>query len=434
MQPSLNRPQQVTKTFLSRFAVVPLLALILSGLTMHAQAADLGQPPSGEIPILFNDHTVYATPDTLRKGRVLAALVKGGQIYVPLRSMFEQMGATVSVSADGKTITAEKPGSSVAVTLGRAEVVVNGETRPLDVPPMVYRGIVLVPVRVISEGLGAYVQWVPERRLVVVRYLSQPVPAPPTAPPTPTPTMAPTPIPIPVIVPTPTPTPAPHEYRGFIAAAISAPRNYNEFSAGQYCPETFMLSAAYAFEHSPIAIKVDYRQDAYVTSDNVTDAFSNHFTQFNTIDGGVAFTPVFLARQSSLDARLEFQVAAPRIYLGVGFVSADTNYGYPRLTGFGAGIEKLPELHAGLNWFGSAFYYPNTSGTYTINNALSPNNGRSFRQTYAITKYDIGLTLVSAHLPVYLYGGLAGDRYKAKQNAPIDQQHDGPYAGLGLKL
>jgi len=122
--------------------------------------ADFGSPPSGEIPILYNDHTVYTKPDILKRSRVLAALVKGGHVYVPLRSMFEQMGATVSVSDDGQTITASKTGASVSVTLRRAEVVVNGETRPLDVPPMIYKGVVLVPVRVISEALGAYVLWV----------------------------------------------------------------------------------------------------------------------------------------------------------------------------------------------------------------------------------------------------------------------------------
>ena len=58
--------------------------------------ADFGSPPSGQIPILYNDHHVYTKPDVLKQGRVLAALVKGGTILIPLRSMFEQMGATVS--------------------------------------------------------------------------------------------------------------------------------------------------------------------------------------------------------------------------------------------------------------------------------------------------------------------------------------------------
>ena len=117
-------------------------------------------PPSGQIPILYNDHHVYTKPDVLKQARVLAALVRGGTLLIPLRSMFEQMGATVSYDAGSKTVTVSKPGAEVKVTVGKPEVVINGESRPLDVPPMMYQGNVLVPVRVISEGMGAYVQWV----------------------------------------------------------------------------------------------------------------------------------------------------------------------------------------------------------------------------------------------------------------------------------
>ena len=36
------------------------------------------------IPILFNDHHVYSKPDVLKQGRVLAALVRGGTVLIPL--------------------------------------------------------------------------------------------------------------------------------------------------------------------------------------------------------------------------------------------------------------------------------------------------------------------------------------------------------------
>ena len=410
--------------------------LLLCG--QAARASDLGSPPSGEIPILFNDHTVYAKPDTLTDNRVLAALVKDGQIYVPLRSMFEQMGATVSVSADGKTITAVKPGSSVSVTLGKPEVVVNGESRPLDVPPMLYKGIVLVPVRVISEGLGAYVQWVPDRRLVVVRYVALPAPPPPapivTAPPKPPPP-PPSPVPAPVVVPpTPAPTAAPTpSYTAFIQAAYSWSNNYNEFVAGGYC-DTWIANVALAPQNSPFALKADFRQDSYVTSSNATDAFGNHYTQFATIDGGVAFTPVFLGRQSSLDIRAEFQVFKPRVYVGVGYLHTANNYGYPSLNAVGFGIEKLPDLRPGIGLYGSLFYYPSASGTYTVANPASPNFGKGYQQQYQVVKYDIGATLVIAHSPVYLYGGYGADQYNSPRNAPIGQIHTGPYLGLGVKI
>ena len=412
-----------------------VLALFFFASAAGARAAgSFGEPPPGSFPILYNDHTVYATPDVLKNDRVLAALVKGGQIYVPLRSMFEAMGATVTASADGKTVTATKPGASVSVTLGKDVVVVNGEPRPLDVAPILYHGIVLVPVRVLSEAMGAYVQWVPSRRVVVVRYIASVVPSPV---PTPVPTAVPTSAPIvapPLPTPSPSPVSIPASYHGFIQAAIASRRNFNEFSAGGDCPEAYLLNAAYTFKDSPLAIKLDFRQDVYLTSDNLTDASLNHFTRFATIDGGVALTPVFLARQSSFDARVEYQVAAPRIYVGAGYLHTANNYGYPQLNALGFGVEKLPDLRPGLSLSGSAFYYPAASGSYTITNPASVNAGTSYRQQYGIVKYDVGLALVFAHSPVYLHAGFAGDRYTAKQSAPISQTHDGPYVGLGVKL
>lgn len=172
-----------------------------SSVAMAQPAADFGSPPSGQIPILYNDQHVYAKPDVLKQGRVLAALAKNGTLYVPLRSMFEQMGATVSYDPSSRTATISKPGAEVQVTVGKPEVIVNGESRPLDVPPIVYGGVVMVPVRVISEGMGAYVQWVPDRHIVVVRYVAA----------TPPPTEAPPPPPVPeaTVAPPPPPPPTP---------------------------------------------------------------------------------------------------------------------------------------------------------------------------------------------------------------------------------
>src|SRR6202049_3003459 len=131
MQTWLSMPSMASSATAPRLVAAALLALLLSGSGAGAArasrpapaplvvaAADFGSPPSGEIPILFNDQHVYAKPDIDKQNRVLAALVKGGRIFVPLRSMFEQMGATVSASADGKTITALKSGRSVSGPLG----------------------------------------------------------------------------------------------------------------------------------------------------------------------------------------------------------------------------------------------------------------------------------------------------------------------------
>jgi hypothetical protein len=424
----------------SRRLWVIVAAVVLWGLALPAPGQPLPTPVTepgaaggqegGEIPILFDDRNVHAVPDLQRRGRVLAALVRHGEIYLPLRTMFERMGATVSASGDGKTITiANRSGQSAVVVVGRREIVLNGESRRLDVPPIVYKGTVLVPVRVLSEAMGAYVFWVPGRRIVVVRYLAQqPAPTPP--PPAPA-TAAPA---VPPTTATALATPSPSATAlAFIAGAYAAFKNYNEYSEGNRCPE-YLFSAAYALERSRLAFKFDFRQDQYLTSADARDALGNHYTVFATIDHGSSFTHEFLARQSTLETRAEYRVADPDVYLGAGYVRAGNNYGNPELTGVGFGLEKLPSLRGPIDFLGSVFYYPSTSGNYTVGNPLSSHYGETYNERYRVLSYDIGLALVLRHVAPYLYAGYAGVHYAAGSNAPAGQTHDGPYVGLGLKL
>ena len=207
----------------------PALAPAATQATPVAQAdatPDFGSPPSGQIPILYNDRHVYSKPDVLKQGRVLAALARNGTIYVPLRSMFEQMGAAVSFDPSSQMATVSKPGAEVKVTVGKPEVIVNGESRPLDVPPIVVNGVVMVPIRVISEGMGAYVQWVPDRHLVVVRYI-------PATPPPPTEAPPPPPVPTATLAPPP-PTPNPLKLGGYFRSYYFTRQNASNNPGTQF--------------------------------------------------------------------------------------------------------------------------------------------------------------------------------------------------------
>jgi hypothetical protein len=388
-----------------------------------APAANFGTPPSGQIPILFNDHHVYAKPDTLKAGRVLAALVKGGTVLIPLRSMFEQMGASVAYDAGSKTVTVSKPGSEVKVTVGKPEVMINGESRPLDVPPIIYQGNVLVPVRVISEGMGAYVQWVPDKQVVVVRYL------PPTPPPTPAPTEAPTTAP--TTAPTPTPVPSATPYKDIFVAGdyIFSPKVYNEFSPGNSGKSSYSVRGAAEFDalNLPWMLEGSYEQFQYPHNcAGVGDPQCNVTTIGQT---GQTFVPGFTARDSDFDARLGLKVIDPRIYVGVGYLFRTPNYGYPRVTGFGYGAEKLPDLNQSFSLYGSVWYYPNAKGNFT-----DPGTGIGYTLAYNILKYQIGGTVNFGNSPVFLDLGWMGDNGKNKTNAPGDFSHNGPYVGLGIKF
>ena len=405
-------------------------------------SADFGTPPSGEIPILFNDRHVYAKPDTLKQNRVLAALVRGNTILIPLRSMFEQMGATVSYDPASRTADVTKPGSDVKVTVGRPEVVINGETRPLDVPPEIYKGAVVVPVRVISEGMGAYVQWVPDRRVVVVRYVAAPVPTPP---PTPAPTLPPTPPP----TPAPTPTPAPKKYYDhfIVGDYIFSPKVYNEFSPGnRHEGPSFSGRAAVEFPIGgiPFMLEADGRQydyqhigdfDAIVPRNTPcapgTPQFGNRGCVTTIGSTGNVYVPSFDARDRDIDGRLGVKIADPRIYIGVGYMWRNSNYGYPQEHGVGFGAEKLPDLDHPISLFGSYWYFPNTWGSF-----IDPGTGQQFTLAYRIQKYEAGLAIspFPKNLGVFLEGGFLGDIGDNKQNAPSSFKHYGFFGGVGIKF
>ena len=400
--------------------------------------ADFGSPPSGQIPILYNDHHVYTKPDILKQGRVLAALVKGGTLLIPLRSMFEQMGATVSWDAGSKTATVSKPGAEVKVTVGKPEVVINGETRPLDVPPMVYMGVVLVPVRVISEGMGAYVQWVPDRHLVVVRYLPA---TPPPSPPPPSPQAPPPP-------PPPAPTPHPLLGEAFVAGDyIISPRAYNEFSPGNNGTSgsgTTSYAVRGAGEFSlgsiPFMLEGSYTRWGYphncTSTKNAAGGTSYAANCYVTTIGGQGSYPLATIPQmydQDADVRFAVRVIQPRIYIGVGYIWMSNNYGYPNMNSWGFGGEKLPDLNQPLSFFGSVWYYPNAHGTYT-NVSSAPINPISYNLAYNILKYQIGVDWVIGNSPIFIDLGWMGENWSNKTNAPIGRTYNGPFAGIGFRI
>mgnify|MGYP000888587701 CR=1 FL=1 len=84
--------------------------------------------------------------------------------YVPLRFVSEALGAEVGWVANDQPITAtidEPEHNEVKVMLNSKKVEKNGKVSTIEGAPVLQNGRTMVPLRVISEGLGAEVKWVP---------------------------------------------------------------------------------------------------------------------------------------------------------------------------------------------------------------------------------------------------------------------------------
>jgi Copper amine oxidase N-terminal domain len=84
-------------------------------------------------------------------------IVQAGRVFVPLRGVFEQLGASV-VYANGR-INATGRGRTVSLTIGSTAALVDGQPTTLDVAPFVVGSRTLVPLRFIAQSLGASVNW-----------------------------------------------------------------------------------------------------------------------------------------------------------------------------------------------------------------------------------------------------------------------------------
>lgn len=78
---------------------------------------------------------------------------------VPVRVISQGLGAGVHWEPKTKTVTVQKTGVHIVLKVGQKSAAVNGETVPLDAPPELVSGRTMVPLRFIAESLGLTVHW-----------------------------------------------------------------------------------------------------------------------------------------------------------------------------------------------------------------------------------------------------------------------------------
>ena len=94
--------------------------------------------------------------------------IKSGRTLVPLRAIFEALGATVDWDDATQTVTSEKDDVKISLTINSKVMTVNGKEKTLDVPATLIDSRTLVPVRAISEAFGLEVGWDGENSIVSV--------------------------------------------------------------------------------------------------------------------------------------------------------------------------------------------------------------------------------------------------------------------------
>ncbi len=137
----------------------PLAAAL--GVALAVLAAS--QVHAASIPVIVNGQQVqFDQPPVERSGRV----------FVPLRGVFEKLGA--SVVYDNGTINATGNGRTAQLTIGSTAALVNGSPTQLDVAPFLVGARTYVPLRFVAQALGAAVNYDYNSQTVNISSANQP--------------------------------------------------------------------------------------------------------------------------------------------------------------------------------------------------------------------------------------------------------------------
>lgn len=105
-------------------------------------------------------------------GEKVEPQIINGRTMVPMRKIFETLGATVEWDGENRIVTGTKEDTEIKLQIGSniATKTVSGETKniELDVTPTIVDGRTLVPVRFIAESLDKTVGWDSDNRTVVI--------------------------------------------------------------------------------------------------------------------------------------------------------------------------------------------------------------------------------------------------------------------------
>src|ERR1700738_4308331 len=91
---------------------------------------------------------------------------RAGRVFVPLRGVFEQLGASGAYQSGG--LKAPGRGHTISLKIGSQQATVDGQQQNVDVAPFIIGASTYVPLRFVSQALGATVNYDGNNRIVAI--------------------------------------------------------------------------------------------------------------------------------------------------------------------------------------------------------------------------------------------------------------------------
>ena len=140
------------------------ISMAIAAIMSISTAATIASAEDAPVTITINDTAlVIAEGDT-------NPFIEDGRTLVPMRAIFEALGATVEWDEKNRRVTANDPvkDTTIVLTIDSNVMLVDDGKIELDVPAKIVNDRTMVPVRAIAEGLGCEVTWDDDSRTVYI--------------------------------------------------------------------------------------------------------------------------------------------------------------------------------------------------------------------------------------------------------------------------
>ncbi|WP_010250285.1 copper amine oxidase N-terminal domain-containing protein [Acetivibrio cellulolyticus] len=91
-----------------------------------------------------------------------------GRTLIPVRFVTESLGATVGWNEDYQEVTIKKGNVDISIMINDRNIVVSGKIKTMDTEAIIKESRTFVPIRYVAEGLGAKVGWNPNTKTVII--------------------------------------------------------------------------------------------------------------------------------------------------------------------------------------------------------------------------------------------------------------------------
>jgi len=167
---TLNRTEAYSQTF-SVTHQTPGQPLSSSNQTSGGGSVEQNQTATGQSGAASqSDITVILNGQRLSFDQ--PPVIIGGSTLVPMRAIFEALGATVDWDAANQMVTAAKGDTTIKLIIGLGTAQVNGHETALSQAAQIIGGRTMVPLRFVAESLQAEVKWEGSTRTITINLSS----------------------------------------------------------------------------------------------------------------------------------------------------------------------------------------------------------------------------------------------------------------------